>query len=430
MPNDMHSERLAILGGKPVRQRPWPRWPRADENTEKNLLDVLHSGRWAISGMYSGRKPYERQFAEAYAAFNDVSYAVPVCNGSASLVVALQALNIRPGDEVLVPGIVWVACASAVTRIGGVPILVDVEPDTLCMSLEAARKAVTPRTRVIMIVHLYSGFADIDGFVKLSQETGIPLLEDCSQAHGARWKGRRVGTFGDIGVFSLQDSKLLTCGEGGVAITSDPRLYGLMEQLRDDGRRYTVSPPPLGHPELEEIGTVQGYNYCMSEFHAAVLTDRLRHLDGENRVRHENALYLEELLAEVGDVRPLRRRPEVTQPTYYHYGLLLNRQAFGNYKSDVIRRALMAELNLFMEPVDDPLNQNILYNPLRSPRTREALKEALNPARFDLPVAARVHKDCLTFSHSVLLDDREGMEDIARAFSKVKKNHHLLSQLA
>src|SRR5258708_17044047 len=127
-------ENLAILGGLPVRRMPWPKWPRADEGTERNLLDVLYSGRWAISGIYNGQKLYERRFAEAFAEFHAIPFCVPVCNGTAALTVALEALDVRYGDEVLVPGITWVACASAVAGIGGIPVLVDVEPDTLCMS--------------------------------------------------------------------------------------------------------------------------------------------------------------------------------------------------------------------------------------------------------------------------------------------------------
>jgi L-glutamine:scyllo-inosose aminotransferase/L-glutamine:2-deoxy-scyllo-inosose/3-amino-2,3-dideoxy-scyllo-inosose aminotransferase len=114
-------EPLAILGGSPVRSRPWPSWPRADEKTEEVLRDVLHSGRWAISGPYRGRKSYERRFAEAFAEFNGVQYAVPTTSGTASLTLALLALGVGPGDEVLTPGLTWVACASSVFCVGATP---------------------------------------------------------------------------------------------------------------------------------------------------------------------------------------------------------------------------------------------------------------------------------------------------------------------
>lgn len=423
------SERLAILGGPSIRNKPWPKWPRADPETERNLLDVLHSDRWAISGMFSGRKPYERRFSEAFAKFVDVPYCVPVCNGSASLTVALQALGVGYGDEVIVPGLTWVACAAAVARIGAIPVLVDVEPDTLCISVNAARRALSPRTRAIMIVHLYSAVADIDGFLRLSNETRIPILEDCSHAHGAMWRSQRVGTFGRIGAFSLQESKLLTSGEGGVAITRDPDLYDLMVQLRDDGRVYTDNAPGIGWPDVVEVGDVLGTNFCMSEFHAAISLDRLKHLDHENDIRAQNARCLDNLLVEVDNVFPLGRRPEITRPTYFKYCVRVERDAFGNADIDLIRRALMAELNIYLEPLDDPLNNCVLYNPLRSPIISKEHRDELNPSRFSLPIATKARQDCLTFPHSLFLDNEDGMEDISAAFMKIKSNCHTLSQI-
>ena len=274
---------LAMLGGEPIRKSTWPIWPRADEGTEKNIKDVLYSGRWAISGYYTGKTPYERRFAEAFAKFHNVSYCVPTASGSSALTIALEALNVKNGMEVLVPGLTWVACASSVSGIGAIPTLVDVEPDTLCMSLEAAKKEISNHTAAIILVHTYCSIADIKGFVKLSEETNIPIIEDCSHAHGAILDGHRVGSFGKIGVFSMQQSKVLTSGEGGACITNDFDLYKRMQQFRADGRCYKNTNLTYGQMELEEVGLVQGRNYCMSEFHAAVLLDRLKHLDKENK---------------------------------------------------------------------------------------------------------------------------------------------------
>lgn len=425
-------EKLTFLGGKPIRQKPWPEWPRADNNTERLLLEVLHSGRWAISGTYTGVKPYERQFAEAYATFHDVPYCVPTANGSSALTIAMEALNVHFGTEVLVPGLTWVACASSVAGIGAVPILIDVEPDTLCMNVELAKKAITENTSAIMLVHLFCAVADIDAFVALSKETGIPIIEDCSQAHGAMWRGQRVGTFGKIGVFSMQQTKVLTSGEGGAAITRDPDLYDRMQQLRADGRRYDDSALGSGDMELKEIGLVQGRNYCMSEFHAAILLDRLNHLEAENRLREQNADYLHSLLREVGGIIPLHRNSKVDRLTYYHFCVRINLEEFGHNSIDSICKALTAELNILIEPVDAPLNRNILYNPLLSPRTpvSEDIRKRFDPKRFSLPIALKARQECLTIPHRVLLGDKTDMENIAEAFAKVKNNHEALSQLS
>ena len=222
------TEKLAIMGGEPVRKKPWPIWPRADENTEKLLKDVLYSGRWTISGCYTGEKPYERQFAEAFAKFHHVPYCVPTANGSSALKIALKALNVGYGKEVLVPGLTWVACASSVLAVGSIPILVDIAPDSLCMSLQVVKTLINKNTAAIVLVHLYSRIANLEDFLTLSKETGISIIEDCSHAHGAMWKDQRVGTFGTIGVFSMQQTKVLTCGEGGAVITRDKDLYEKM----------------------------------------------------------------------------------------------------------------------------------------------------------------------------------------------------------
>jgi dTDP-4-amino-4,6-dideoxygalactose transaminase len=410
---------LAIQGGEPVRKAPWPRWPKADSQTAHNLLDVLNSGRWAISGMYNSTKMYERRFAEAFAEFHGVEYCVPVCNGSAALTVAMEALGVKYGAEVLVPGITWVACASSVAGIGAVPVLVDVEPETLCMSVAEARKALTSRTAAILLVHLYCTIADLEGFQELSRETGIPFLEDCSQAHGAIWKGRRVGTFGSVGVFSLQDSKVLTCGEGGAAITDDPFLYNRMQQLRGDGRRYSPKPPQPGFQELEEVGEIQGRNYCLSEFQAAVGLDRLAHLDEENAVRGRNANYLRERLSLIDGVTPLSIRPGTDATTYYQFCFNLDPQKFGQ-NCEWVRRALMAELQLFIEPADAPLNNNVLYDPTLSPRSSPELRPRLDPRIWSLPVAGEMTKRCFTFPHRALLGTEQDMDDIVTALRKVQ----------
>lgn len=420
---------LALLGGQPVRQKDFASWPRADKNTELNLLEVLYSQRWAISGPYTGAKSFERRFAEAYAAFHKVQYCVPTANGSSAITIALEAVDVRAGDEVLVPGLTWVACASAVAGIGAIPIIVDVEPETLCMSLPAARQAITARTRAILLVHQFCTIADIAGFVQLAAEHNLPLIEDCSQAHGAQWQGRRVGTFGVVGVASMQQTKVLTSGEGGAAITNDPYLYDRMQQLRADGRRYTAQVPAAGEMELEEIGSVQGRNYCLSEFQSAILLDRLPHLDTENHLREQNAAYLLSLLSTLGGVTGLARRPGTEQTTYYHFCVRLQREAFGQCSIEAITHALTAELGILIEPVDTPLNKNILYNPLNSPRTAALaeIRAQFDPTRFHLPNADEARSCCLTIPHRVLLGDHADMESIAAGFAKVQRYSHELS---
>jgi dTDP-4-amino-4,6-dideoxygalactose transaminase len=415
-------DRLAILGAEPVRKRPWPKWPRATAETERAILNVLHSGRWTLSGAYAGETCQEQRFAAAYAEYHGVAYCTPTTSGTAALTLALLALDVGPGDEVLVPGLTWVACASAVLAIGALPILVDVEHHSLAMSPSAAKEAITDQTRAMLVVHPFCTVAAIDEFLALSHATGIPFIEDCAQAHGARWNGQRVGTFGDIGCFSMQQSKVLTCGEGGACITRSRELFERMEQLRCDGRMFSPAPSRVGRLELMEVGAVQGRNLALSEIQAAILLDRLPHLDAENEYRAERAETLRRQLDGMDGVALLSTSAEVTSRTYYNLVIRIDPAHFANQTVDLVARAMADELNTNVNPIYRPMNRHPLYRPLNSPRGDLSDHEwqRRDSSRFPTPTAERSRATCLTLTHPVLLDDDAGMEDIVRALAKVQ----------
>lgn len=421
----MNDDDLALFGGPPTRTQPWPEWPRAMRTTFDALADVLSSTRWAVSGPYDGRICYERRFAEAFADYHAVSYCTPTASGTAALTIALQAIGVSCGDEVLVPGLTWVACASAVVNLGAVPVLVDCDPRTLAMSPQRAREAVTSRTVAILVVHPFCTVADLDAFVALSKETGLALIEDCAQAHGARWRGKPVGTFGAAGCFSMQQAKLLTSGEGGAVITDDQQLYERLEQLRMDGRMF-VSEPKIGRLELTEVGAVQGRNLCLSEFQAAVLLSGLERLADENERRSEHARQLESALADCMGVSVLPHDPRVTTRTFYNFVLRFDPAAFSGNSVDAISQALSAELGTSVNPVYVPLNRHRLLCPRTIPlgdRSEEYVAR-LNPAQFPLPESDRARRTCATLTHPVFLDDNNGMDDIAAAVHKVQRRAH------
>jgi dTDP-4-amino-4,6-dideoxygalactose transaminase len=412
------STRLAVDGGPPVRTRPWPAWPRVTRDTEAFVLDALHSGRWALSGAFTGRAPYERRFAEAFAAYHGVPFCTPTCNGSAALTIAFEALGIGAGDEVLVPGLTWVACASAVAAVGAVPVLVDVERETLCISASAAEAAITKRTAAALVVHLFCSAAQIDEFQALCRRHSLALIEDCSQAHGATWRGQRIGTMGELATYSFQQTKLLTCGEGGAVITSDAALHDRTQQLRADGRRY-LARPHVGRIELEEVGDLQGHNYCLGELQAALLLAGLARLDEENEIRRRNVTELDHLLASFEGLSRIGQPEALDGATYYGLCLRADEDAFGGRLAEWIANALTAELGIEVDPVDRPLNANPLYDPRKSARHTPRDRELLDPTRFHLPAAESARRTCFTIPHQALLGEGD-MQDIERALKKVR----------
>ncbi|AZQ74428.1 DegT/DnrJ/EryC1/StrS family aminotransferase [Streptomyces luteoverticillatus] len=401
----------------------WPAWPRYTPQTEERLLAALRSGRWTVSGAYTGERSFEESFARAFAEYLGAAHAVPTCNGSAALTVALEALDVGPGDEVLVPGITWVACASSVLRVGATPVLVDVDPDTLCMSVAAAEAALTPRTKVVMAVHLYGSAVDLDAMGVLTRRHGLALLEDCSHVHGATWDGRRLGSFGDAAAFSLQQTKLLTSGEGGVAVTSDPEIHSRLYRKRADGRRHRTGTPP-GELELEELPGVQGYNYCMSEFNAAVALDGLGRLDEENDRRRASMRRLEELIKDIEGVYPLVRPASLTAEAAYQFCVRLRPEVFGHGAKHKVAALLSQQLGAHIEPIDSALNRNDLYQPLSSGWIRAGTDprraRELDPARFELPVAEAAGENAVVLPHWMFLAPPERMELVAAALETAR----------
>ncbi|GAA3448221.1 DegT/DnrJ/EryC1/StrS aminotransferase family protein [Dactylosporangium matsuzakiense] len=417
---------LAVSGGTPVRQgRAWPAWPQFDQATEHELIDALRSRRWAISWPSDGTHARERRFAEEFARYNGAPYCVSVDHGSSALLVALEALNIGPGDEVIVPAMTWVAPVTAVLRVGALPVLVDSDPKSGCITPETVRAGMSERTRAVIVVHLACTVADLDGLTALTQEAGIPLIEDCAQAHGARWRGRAVGTHGAVGVFSFQNGKVLTGGEGGAVITADEQIYRRAQQLRADSRCYPEGGPVAGQMELIEAGEIMGTNYCMSELSAAVLLDQLPRLDGQHQHREKIAGELERRLAELGGFAPVPLPEQADARSIYEYGIQVEPGTFGAAPLSRVAEALTAELGMTWYPADAPLHRSIMLRP-QTKRRFAAMWDDHGRERAlgrDFSGSEQYCDTTLLFHHSLLLGDSADVDDIVRALDKVRTRH-------
>lgn len=419
---------LALHGGPPVRDRGWPDWPLFDDATEKAVVDCLRSGRWALSWRSDGTSSLERRFAQAWARYNEVPYGVSVDHGSSALVLALEALDIGPGDEVVVPTMTWVAPATAVLRVGALPVLADVDGDTGCITPETLRAVLSDRTRAVVVVHLNCTVADIDGIIAVASAAGVEVIEDCAQAHGARWRGRPVGGFGAVGAYSFQNGKVLTAGESGAVVTSDENRYVRMQQLRADSRRYPDEPVTAGDEELVKEGTAMGANYCMPELCAAVLLDRLPRLDEEHDLRERSAKALEAALADLGSFSSIPLPAHATKRSIFRYGIRFAPGTFGPAPVGRVAEALTAELGLPLLAPDAPLHRSVLFRPGTKRRFAAVWSESGRRRSMDrdFPGAERFVESTVLLHHAALLGPPHEVTDIAAALDKVRRSRRQL----
>jgi dTDP-4-amino-4,6-dideoxygalactose transaminase len=311
-----------------------PKWPVSTEREIELLREVLESDKWG------GYHPFVAQLEQEFAKFQHSAHALAAVNGTVTLEMALEALGIGPGDEVIVPAITFVATASAVSRVGATPVFVDLEDDTFNIDPACAERAISKATKAIMAVHFGGPMADMDRLCRIATNHGLHLIEDAAHAAGSEWKGRRAGSIGIAGSFSFQNSKVMTAGEGGIFTTSDPVLFDRAFSILDLGRK-----PGGGWFVHYETGT----NYRITGLQAAVLLAQLERLPEQNCRRERNARIIRE---SVPGIRFQRVPAEARVHTnYLLLGRIQNRDAF---QSAVISQGLPCTFyphTLYQNPV-------------------------------------------------------------------------------
>src|SRR3990172_2186653 len=265
-PNAVIVEKLAIEGGKPVREKPIAPLVEISSDCKKRIIDLLESG--ILSNWYGG--PVSLEFEQAFADFFGVPYCLAVNSGTSALHVAYVAADIALGDEVIVPSVGYVSAASAAIQEGALPIICDVEPQTLVMSPDDLEKRITSRTKLIVCVHMWGIPNDMDGIMAVARRHGIPVLEDCGQSHGAKYKGQLVGTFGEMAAFSFAPRKHICTGQGGMVIFRDLEVAKKGRSAANKGKGH-------GWHDYKRIG----YSYVMGDMEALVGLYGLKNLEAE-----------------------------------------------------------------------------------------------------------------------------------------------------
>jgi dTDP-4-amino-4,6-dideoxygalactose transaminase len=400
---------LAINGGRPVRTKPDPQWPARGGREADAVAKVALGGNWSFNG------PHELDFAERWAAYQDAKYGLLVANGSVAITVALQALGIKPNEEVIVPPVTWYATASAPLALGIIPVFADVDPETFCIDPDAVEAAITPRTRAIIAVHLFASCADLDRLKRICRKHDLFLVEDCAHAHGAKWRGRGVGSHGDFGTFSFQQTKLLTSGEGGAVLTNRRRRWLLAYSFKNCGRIWRDT----------EGEHAFGTNLRITEFQAAILLEQLKRLPAQNDRRARNGALLDELLGPIEGIAPQDRPKQVTFQAPFIYAFRYDKSAFGGLARQRFVDALRAEGVGVFSPYAEPVPHGELWpeSHWSFPLRQGYLKAKVCYAKQRFPVAERLcHDEMVGLWHTYLLGTRRDMEDAARAIRKVQDN--------
>jgi dTDP-4-amino-4,6-dideoxygalactose transaminase len=382
---------LAIFGGKPVRTRPFPKFPVFDDQERAALVEVLESGVWG------GYNPRVSEFERAFADFHQSKFGVSAANGTVTLETALLAAGVEPGDEVIVPPISFIATATAVLRIGAIPVFADIDRSTSNLDPERVRECLTGRTRGMIPVHFAGQPADMDELMKIASDNQLVVIEDCAHSHGAAWRGKSVGSIGDFGSFSFQASKNLTAGEGGFLTTNDEKLAEMARSICNQGRR-------TGGQWYEHVRL--GSNYRMTGWQAAVLLTQLKRLPEQIETRRKNAQFLSEKLKGMDMISLPLIDERVTRHSFYLYLIRLNTQQFPGLSKETFVNALLAE--------GIPCSVGYPY-PLYKNQVFASYEHIVN----DCPEAEKMCFDTFWLSHEIMLSNPEDLKDVVSAMTKI-----------
>lgn len=394
-------QKLALFGGEPIRKEPFPVWPRVKDHVKASLITTFSKEGWGIGSAAITR--FDAEFAK----FHDAEYCLSTSSGTAALWVALKAAGVKAGDEVIVPAYTFIATASAVLMANAVPVFVDIDPDTLNINPVLIRSAVTPRTKVILPVHIGGNPAEMDEILNLGHKLKINVIEDAAQAHGAEWKGRKVGALGLGGIFSFQTSKNMTAGEGGAIISNNEEFMDFCFSYYNCGR--VRGGKWYEHNHL-------GGNFRLNAFAASILAAQLDDLPGEMKVRDSNRSKLDNALAVLPGIKTIKKYPQTTRQSNHIY---LTRYISGEL-NDIPRamffKAMQAEgvytyggykplyrEQLFMVNNDEyPWLKNYNYTDLKLPVTETTAEH-----------------EVVWLKQNHLLGSESDIQDIINAFEKV-----------
>ncbi|MEJ7643655.1 MAG: DegT/DnrJ/EryC1/StrS family aminotransferase [Chryseolinea sp.] len=383
-------------------------WPVFDARDVDAVTQVARSGQWGNPDCGGLVEKFEQEFANACGS----RYAISCVNGSVALRLALIASGVRPGDEIIIPPYTFIATATAVVEANCVPVFVDIEADTYNLNPDLIEQAITSRTKAIIPVHFGGQACNMDTIMYIARRHNLVVIEDAAHAHGAEYKGKKLGSIGDAGCFSFQSSKNLNAGEGGLVVTDNESLFDMMNSLRNVGR--------IKGGEWYEHHYL-GCNYRITQFQAALLSVQLTRLQEQTELREKNAQYLTQLLSSIDGILPLTRGHGETIHCYHLYIFRYDKSKFAGLSKHDFSKMLAAEgvpsfmgypKPIYKQPVFE--NKNFMCY---------ALPEEVSYKNVSCPVAERAcYEEAIWIMQHAMLGTRENMEEFAEAILKIQRS--------
>jgi len=406
--------KLAITSGKALRKAPFTRWPIPTKAEAAALKDVLDSTLW-------GGQPFPGKHAAAFAAkfakAHTAKYGQCVNTGTVAIQSALKAIGIKPGDEVIVPAYTWEGTVGPVLLVNAIPVFVDVDPDTYCLDAKLIEKAITPKTKAILPVHLGMRFADMDEILRVASKHNLKVVEDCAHAHGGMWKGKGAGSMGDMGAFSFQSSKLITSGEGGAVITNNLEYMELVQSYINAGRASLTD---------KYKKRIIGFNYRLGEFQAAVLGAQLTRMPKQSAIREKNMKRFEARMKNTQGIGLLKPDPRITRLAPYGYVM----KYFAEKMKEIPRAAFVAAMQLEGVHCDglfyEPVYKSSLFplDPTDFPALSWGREKPLDlRSMYSCPESEKAaYQEAVWFPHQHFLGTTKDVDDIVDAIHKVLEN--------
>ncbi len=392
---------LALFGGTPIREKPFPVWPQPTENIEDEVLKCLRDENWGIGSNVIDR------LCESFAEYHDSEFAIATNSGTTALWVALKAAGLKAGDEVIVPAYTFIATASSVLMANGIPVFADIDINTGNIDPNSVKEKITDRTRMIIPVHIGGTPCDLDSLRSIAKSNNLIIIEDAAQAHGAEWDHKKVGAIGTGGCFSFQTSKNMAAGEGGIIISNDKQFIDSCFSYHNCGR--VRSGDWYEHNHL-------GGNFRISALQAALLIPQLKTLNHFLKIRETNRKILESSISQIDGILTLQSLPKVTRSANHIFICRYDEKQFNGISRDTFFKAMQAE-GIYTYQGYKPLYKENLFiiDSSEYPWLR-----GVDYRNISLPYTERLcDKESIWLKQNYLLGAPEDTQDVINAFEKV-----------